>query len=74
MGSLLASILAAVFLFVLRDRDGLARWLALFFLLDTCSPLRSAHSCRWLHRWQHVALLVAQARGSVTMSRYVGSD
>jgi hypothetical protein len=34
LGSLLASIVAAIILFLLRDRDGLARWLALFFFLD----------------------------------------
>jgi hypothetical protein len=34
LGSLLVSILAALLLFALRDRDGVLRWLALFFFLD----------------------------------------
>jgi hypothetical protein len=34
MTSLLVSVLAGIFLFALRDRAGVARWIALFFFLD----------------------------------------
>jgi hypothetical protein len=34
MTSLLVTILAGIFLFALRDRDGVARWIALFFFVE----------------------------------------
>jgi hypothetical protein len=57
MTSLLVSILAGIFLYALRDRDGVARWIALFFFLDnlltftlgSCLPLGFTDGSTLLH-------------------------